>query len=190
MFISLDLALFEKALSIRIPHTITAKNRLIIGVPGFVGAPDPDRRAVVIRADVFTEAAARTFRRIDVGPLDGFYLSVPVLNINVQTVDCFVRDGAMLFADHAVTSVGIRQASSYVEGGQPDACVMLLFQRKLGDGAGGADLPAEVAHIIAISDGGDEHRRPQAFQAGLGQGGLQASRRAGLDAHTATGAAL
>ena len=147
-------------LPIRIPHTIATKNRLVVGMPGFIGAGHPDGRTIVIWADIFAETAARTFRRIDVGPLDGFYLSVPILDIHIQAVNRLVGNGAVFFADHAVASVSIRQAASYVKGRQPDACGVLLFQCQLSDGAGWTDLPAEVAHIIAVSDGGDEHRRP------------------------------
>ena len=68
-------------------------------------------------------------------------------------------------------------------------CVLLLDRQRL-DGLGRADLAAERAVVVAIADPRHQPRRPEPFQPGLGQRGLQAAGRADLHAQPAGRAAL
>ena len=95
-----------------------------------------------------------------------FYTNLFPLAVNdflFAVGDGLGRDGTMFFADQAVGAFGVRDAAAAVDERGAQDLGLLFFQREVGDGAGGADLAAEVAGIGAITQAGDQQRRPQPF---------------------------
>ena len=132
-------------------------------MPAFVGAADADRRLVLEGTDVFANSTAGAKVRIDMRLLDRPLPSLAVHDLRVERVDCLVGDRTVLFADDAVSPVGIGKAARRVEGRQPDPHLLFLFDRKRRDGLGGADLAAKIAVICAIA----QPRRPVAASRSL-----------------------
>ena len=91
----------------------------------------------------------------------------------------------MLLADDAVDAAGIRQAAVAVEVGPADDRGVLCRPVQAADGAGGADLTAQGAVVLAVADAADQPRREQPFQAGLEAAGVQGVADADLHAFAA-----
>jgi hypothetical protein len=88
---------------------------------------------------------------------------------------------AFIEAELALALSAMRQAELSVDQGDPHHGLPLLSQRERLDGAGRADLRAEVAVLMAASVRKNGHGRPQCFEATLQPSGLQHRARAYLE---------
>ena len=88
---------------------------MIFGMAGFVGTVHANAGTIHERAAVFTNTAASAAISIDIRPLDGPLFPVMAHNLDVDRKNCLVANWAMLFADHALTPVSIRDAAIDIE---------------------------------------------------------------------------
>ncbi len=82
------------------------------------------------------------------------------------------------------------QAAAPVDGGVTQPHLLFVLQGKLPDGPRGADLAAEGAAELAVTDPRHQHRCPEPFESGLQESGLEPPGDAHLHALPAAHAAL
>ena len=78
---------------------------------------DPNSWGIVQGAHVFAHAAANTLFGIHAGLLDDSFFAIAQLDFNRHAINGLVRNGAVLFTDHAISAVNIGDAAGRVEGG-------------------------------------------------------------------------
>src|SRR5512143_1949240 len=150
-----------------------------------VNSRPPEHRTFSL-ADAASDAEFEVHVRL----LDDHGLSLPVPYPRLFEPDGLFRGGADLLAHDARPSVSPGQAPALVDHGEPDLYLRLFFYRKLFDCSRGADLTAERASVLAVAYARHEHRRPDAFDAGLEQRRLEPIRGADLHAIPALDTAL
>ena len=97
-------------------------------------------------------------------------------------------DATFLFANVTGPASGVGQAGAFVHHGQTHPGDTLFLERQCPDGAGGTDLPAVGACLVAARPVGHHVRRPQPVEAGAQPQRLQHVERARLDAQAAADA--
>ena len=121
-------------------------------VSGFIGAEDPDSWCVVQRTDILADTAADTLFGIHPRLLDDAFLSTPNLDFHRDAVNGLVRNWTMFLTDHAVSAVGIRDATCRIKGCQADFDLVFLLLQQRPNGFRGTDMPAQRAGIVAVAN--------------------------------------
>src|SRR5574341_140150 len=114
------------------------------------------------RATVFADAAADTQPRVHVGEQLAPQLPVTPWDLALLQVYRLLRHRAHLLTDEALALPAPGDATVPLDGRHPDHLLALLFQPQGRDGLHRAHLPAGVAGIIAVTQAGHQHWRPEA----------------------------
>ena len=150
------------------------------------------------RTGVFAGAASHAAAGIDARLFEGLDVSGRIDDLRFLHVDGLGRDRAPLFADDAIGGHGPGQTTAAVIGrcAQTHRLVLLanadhpalLPGRNLPDGSGGANLGTEHATGLAIADARHQSGRPEAFETGLVEAGMERGVGANLHALAAADA--
>src|ERR1035437_646387 len=152
------------------------------------------------RTCILAGSATDTAARIDVRLLQHFLVALRIDDLNFLQINGFRRYRTPLFTNDAVGRHRPRQTSAAIvkRRTQADGFRVALantdhpaffLRRELPDRPGWANLRAEHAARLAISDARCQYRRPDAFQSCLGQRRLQRIVRTHLHAFAAADAA-
>src|ERR1039458_4650272 len=171
--------------------SLSVEQNLAAGRTAFANACHVHSGVLLQRAGVLAGAASHAAAGIDARLLERLGVAGRVDHLGLLHIDSLGRDRAPLLADDAINSHRPRQAAAAVVKRRPQADRLVLpanpyhpalfLRRDLPDGASGANLRAHNATRLAIADARHQRRRPQSFQAGLIEGGVQ--RGVGADLH-------
>ena len=150
-------------------------------------------------AFVFTHAAADAQRRVHIRPAQRDGIAVALGDGDFARVNRLGRHGTNFLAHDARRFHAPRQAAAQIikRGAELDGTLRrefagagLFLNRDALNRAGRADLAAERAIHVARAEFHVENRRPDTFEAGFHQRGLQHIRRTGADALVALDTAV
>ena len=170
---------------------LPVEQNLAAGGAAFADAGDVDGGVLLERAGELAGAAAHAAAGIDARLLEGFGVAGRVDDLGFLDINGLGRDGTPLLADDAVGGHGPGETAATVVkcGAEADGLALrtktfhpaFFLGRDLPDCAGGADLRAEHATGLAITDARNQGGRPEAFEAGLVERGME--RGVGADLH-------
>src|SRR5580704_8466967 len=163
--------------------SLSVEQNLAAGGAAFADAGYINRGPLLKRTREFAGAAANAASGVDAWLFQSFGTAGGVEDVGFFDIDGLGRNRAPLFAHDALGGLGPRQAAAAIveRGAEANRLVVggdtdhpaFFFGCDLPDGSGGAHLRTEHATRLAVTDARRQHGRPQPFQAGLIERGVQ-----------------
>ncbi len=148
------------------------------------------RRLLFDGTDVFTDTAPGAKLLFYVGLLQDQLLPGVVGLFNRFKPYRLLGDRTMFFADHTVELLCVRKTLVLIKDREPDKSRFLFLERKVRYCSGGADLPAQITVIFAVTETGNDHGCKETEESCLEGSRIERVPWADLHAFSATHALL